>query len=138
MSTTVDAIMAREPAMVAPDTSIPDAARALLDRRAAALLVVDRDRCVGIVTDHDLLALIADNDLSRFGATARDLMVSNPHVLHPGDSYETACRLIAESGYRALPVLDERRGPVGLVSAKELLVAQSLRIEQLETKAFHE
>ena len=51
----VDRIMARSPVAVAPQTRIEHAARLMLDGRIGALVVVERDAVVGIVSYVDVL-----------------------------------------------------------------------------------
>jgi len=52
----VKAIMALEVAVCAPDTTLPELRRMLLDSAAGRIAVVERDEVIGVVTRDDLLA----------------------------------------------------------------------------------
>jgi CBS domain-containing protein len=55
-------VMIRDVATVAPNDSLQDAARCLVERHFHRLPVVEDDRLVGIVSSLDLVRLIADGD----------------------------------------------------------------------------
>lgn len=55
-TTTVDEIMTRDVATIAPTTSVSEAARTMAQRKIGTLPVVEDDELVGIVTVTDLLA----------------------------------------------------------------------------------
>ena len=52
---TVEEIMNREPVTVTPDTRTVDAIRLMREKKLSCLPVVDENRLVGIVTEHDLI-----------------------------------------------------------------------------------
>ena len=55
----VSRVMSREPITVAPDTSVREAAKLMVDRKIGCLPVVNGEKLVGIVTGIDLLRLVA-------------------------------------------------------------------------------
>lgn len=55
----VSRVMSREPITVAPDTSVREAAKIMVDRKIGCLPVVSGEKLVGIVTGIDLLRLVA-------------------------------------------------------------------------------
>lgn len=62
----VESVMDRDPVTASPDTSLPEAMSMLLESDSGCLLVVSRERMVGIVTERDFLEVTAD--LLRNGA----------------------------------------------------------------------
>lgn len=52
-------MMTRDPITISPSTSVADAARHMLTARVSALPVVENDRLIGIVTETDLLGVLA-------------------------------------------------------------------------------
>jgi acetoin utilization protein AcuB len=52
-------VMTRDPITIAPTTSVADAARRMLTARVSALPVVRDGRVIGIVTETDLLRVLA-------------------------------------------------------------------------------
>lgn len=52
--------MTADPVVIPPNTDIEDAARLLMARKIGCLPVVDRDRLVGIITETDILGVLAE------------------------------------------------------------------------------
>jgi len=56
----VESIMNPDPTTVAPETPVRDAMALMKQKKAECLLVIKDDRLVGLVTEHDVLNLVAD------------------------------------------------------------------------------
>ncbi|MFI6985950.1 CBS domain-containing protein [Embleya sp. NPDC050154] len=73
-------VLGVDPPFIAPDLDVISASRRLLEAGIDALLVVDAtDRAIGVLTDHDLLAVMVDLYQGREGHgdhTARHSMMS--------------------------------------------------------------
>jgi CBS domain-containing protein len=59
-SALVEEAMAPQPYVVAPDVSVGEVARTMLNRRCGAAVVVDRDEVIGIFTHLDALRALAE------------------------------------------------------------------------------
>jgi CBS domain-containing protein len=138
-------IMDSSPATVAPDASVEEVVAALREHQLPGLPVVDADgRCVGIVTEADLILPDDDGDLhiphyvNLFGGTvfleplsrfetrlrkaAADMMSGDPDTVAPDTTVRDAARLIHESGHNRLPVVEDGR-LVGVVTRVDVLGA---------------
>jgi CBS-domain-containing membrane protein len=150
MARTVSEIMERDAPSVTVDTGVEDVVRLFKEEEIAALPVVNEGgRCVGIVTEADLV--IADesgdlhiphyielfgglvflpNELRHFeqrlkkAAAARvgDLMTEDPVTVEPTTTVQQAAHVIVEHGHSRLPVVEHGRY-VGLVSRADVLTA---------------
>jgi CBS domain-containing protein len=107
------------------ETDASEAARRMLADDVGSLAVVDGDVLVGIVTERDLLRLVADRP-GRAGLRVGDVMTPNPDFLSPDVDNEDATDWMIAAGYRHLPVVDAGR-VVGMVSMKDLLWAATER-----------
>jgi CBS domain-containing protein len=58
----VKEVMTNNPVTIAPDASVGDAAREMLERKIGCLPVVESGRLVGILTESDLVRLAAQQD----------------------------------------------------------------------------
>jgi CBS domain-containing protein len=97
-------------------------ARRMREHAVGALPVYDDGRLVGIVTERDVVAAVADGVVET--ALAGDRMTAEPATASPvEDSSEVAHRMV-ELGIRHLPVV-ERGAVVGLVSARDLLMLEA-------------
>lgn len=54
----VEKIMTKEPLTVAPEATIHDAAKLMLDHKIGGLLVVEKGRLVGIITESDIFRVL--------------------------------------------------------------------------------
>jgi CBS domain-containing protein len=142
-------IMDSAPATVAPDASVEEVVAALREHQLPGLPVVDPDgRCVGIVTEADLILPDEDGDLhiphyvnlfggtvfleplgrfeerlrKAFAATAADMMTRDPDTVAPDTSVREAARLIHDTGHNRLPVVEDGR-LVGVVTRVDVLGA---------------
>ncbi len=68
---TVDKIMTHNPVTVAPEATIRDAAKLMLQHEVGALPVVDADQLVGIITESDIFRLVVQSPDSITDASAR-------------------------------------------------------------------
>jgi CBS domain-containing protein len=106
-----------------PDDTLLDAAGQMNCYEIGALPVYEERRLIGIVTERDLTAALAEGANP---ATTRvaDYMTEQPVTVAPNDDLEVAARRMAEIGVRHLPVVEGNR-LVGVLSMRDLLLAQS-------------
>jgi CBS domain-containing protein len=146
---TVREYMDDEPATVTLDTSAEDVAHLLGTHELHGVPVVNEaGRCVGIVTENDLVMPDEEGDLhiphyiELFGglvflesvrgferrlkkalaATARDMMTPDPTTIAPDEDVHAAARVISESGHNRLPVVEHGR-LVGVITRADVLRA---------------
>lgn len=139
---------------VAPEASVPEIARLLLERRISAVAVVDRDRrAVGIVSEGDLirrpelgtdkpgprwlrLLVSPEADTRDFikthGLRARDVMTSPVVSVTPEAPLAAIVRIMGKHGIKRVLVLDGAR-LAGIVTRTDLLRALHAR-EALTTQ----
>ncbi|XP_004505249.1 CBS domain-containing protein CBSX2, chloroplastic-like [Cicer arietinum] len=139
--------------VVKTTTSVDEALEALVINRISGLPVIDDDwNLVGVVSDYDLLAIdtisgAAQSDAGLFpdvdsswktfneiqkllsktnGKVVGDLMTPSPLVVHESTSLEDAARLLLETKYRRLPVVDKDGKLVGLITRGNIVKAALL------------
>jgi len=116
----VSAIRSRPYAEISPDKSVYSALQALAGLKVASLLVVDDGRLVGVFTERDVLERVALRSDETKRMTVRDVMTSNPVVVHETDPAGAALSAIAVAGFRHVPVLDVRNVVVGVISPRRV------------------
>lgn len=114
--------MTTEPATVAPDTPASEA-RAMLESDAMHHLpVVDGDQLVGIVSTSDLLKLyLLDEELSGAATRVEQIMETEPVVMREHATLREAAEVLSLGGFHALPIVDEDRRLVGIVTSTDLI-----------------
>ena len=115
---TVGDLMSRELVRVEPDATLEDAAMRMFERRVGSALVLDGSRLVGIVTERDVLRVVAERRLA--GTTVSDCMTHHPETVGSDDTIEQAAMLMLHGGFRHLPVV-EGEDVVGIVSMRDLV-----------------
>jgi CBS domain-containing protein len=112
----------------APDTPITVLAKAMRDHDIGALPIGENDRLVGMVTDRDitLRAVANGKDLSK--CTARDVMTKGIVWCRDSEEADDAARLMETKQIRRLPVIDENKRMVGMLTLGDLAQAASQRM----------
>jgi CBS domain-containing protein len=148
MATVAD-IMERDPVSVRPEDSVETLLRTLREHELPGVPVVNGGgRCVGIVTESDLVLIDEEEDLrlplhiDLFGgtiflgpvkryeerlkkaiaATVEDMMSADPVTVEPQTDLHEAARIIADRRHNRLPVVEHGR-LVGVVTRLDVLEA---------------
>jgi CBS domain-containing protein len=142
-------IMEADVPTVEPDQPVEDAIRLLRDHDLPGVPVVnDGGRCVGIITENDLVIPDEEGDLhlphyiqlfggiiyleplhrfegrlrKAFASKVSDMMTEDPIPVDADDDVEEAAKLIARHRHNRLPVVDHGR-LVGIVTRLDVLEA---------------
>ena len=105
------------------DTSIQTAARAMTEQKASAILVIDNERLVGIVTDRDLCSRCLAVNLDS-NSPIKQIMSSTPMTIDHEDFAATALITMSRHNIHHLPVVN-RHQVMGIVSVTDLMQNQS-------------
>ncbi|GAB2282637.1 CBS domain-containing protein cbsx1, chloroplastic [Dionaea muscipula] len=148
--------------VVKPSTTVDEALEALVDHRITGFPVVDDDwKLVGVVSDYDLLALDSIsgggrsegtsmfpevdstwkvfNEIHKLlsktnGQVVADVMTPSPLVARETTNLEDAARLLLETRYRRLPVVDADGKLVGIITRGNVIRA-ALHIKRNSVQA---
>jgi CBS domain-containing protein len=108
--------------VVGPDDPVEEAARRMSRERVHRLVVVDKDRPIGVISARDILTEVkAAHTATPIG----DLMTSDLVTVEIGDSIDEAIARLAVARVHGLVVLDGTR-PVGVFTHVEALAARRL------------
>ena len=104
----------------APGDSLASIARTMEQHNVGAVVIVENERPVGIITDRDLAVALGAHGLS---PTAEVEKIMTRHVVAiPDDTgVFTATRLLRETGVRRLPLVDHADRVTGMVTVDDLL-----------------
>ena len=120
---------------IAPDRPVLDAIRMMADKYVGALLVMQGDTLIGIVSERDYARKVILKGKSSADTPVSDIMTSPVLSVVPGDSAHRCMRLMTEKRIRHLPVVEDSR-VVGVLSIGDLVKAvideQAAELEQLQ------
>ena len=121
---------------IAPDDVVFNAIKMLADKSVGALLVMDGDKLVGIISERDYARKVILQGRSSKETPVRDIMTAPVICARPEQTVEVGMALMTEKRIRHLPIVEEGR-IVGIVSigdlVKSILAEKEYLIEQLET-----
>ncbi|MQL89531.1 hypothetical protein Taro_022107 [Colocasia esculenta] len=115
--------------VVRPTTLIDEALDLLVENRISGFPVIDDNwKLVGVVSDYDLLALDSISGKTN-GKVIGDLMTPAPLVVRETTNLEDAARLLLETKYHRLPVVDGDGKLVGILT-RGSVVRGALKIKR--------
>jgi CBS domain-containing protein len=105
---------------IAPAAPVHDALVMMADRQVGALVVVEGERVVGIVTERDYARKIVLKARKSRKTPVRDIMTSDVIQVRSSQSVEECMVLMARNHLRHLPVIDDGK-LVGMISIRDLV-----------------
>ncbi len=121
---------------IGPDAMVYEALTLMAEKGIGALLVMDGERLVGLISERDYARKVILRGKSSLRTPVRDIMTSGVLCVHPEQSVEECMALMTQHRVRHLPVLAGGR-VTGLVSIGDLvrscLEEKDFMIQQLES-----
>jgi CBS domain-containing protein len=109
----------------APDTPIADIAKVMKDSDVGAVPIGENDRLVGMVTDRDIACRAVAETLDLSKTTAGDVMTRNVIYCMENEEVQDAIRIMENKQVRRLPVINDEKRMVGMLSLGDLSHAVS-------------
>ena len=113
-----------------PSLSVRAACKLMAEKRIGALLVVESGLIAGIFTERDALNKVLAGDLDPDKTTLAQVMVADPQTIRADKPLAHALHMMAEGGFRHVPVVDDAGRPVGMVSARDALGQDIVDLER--------
>jgi CBS domain-containing protein len=120
---------------ITPTASVFDAVKLMAEKNIGALLVMEGEKVVGIITERDYARKIVLMARSSKETPVRDVMTSSVMYVRPDQTSEECMVLMTENRLRHLPVMNGDK-LIGLISigdlVKDIISEQKFIIQQLE------
>jgi len=113
-------IMAKTPICLEPQTSLMDAARYMRDRDIGCILVGDKDKLVGMITDRDITTRAVAKGQDPKYATVKAVMTRGVVYCSEMQKLREAAKIMQSKRVRRLAVLDAKKRLVGVVSVSDI------------------
>ncbi len=127
----IETIMTKEVESAPPGCSLREVTETMRDRRISCVIVCEEGRPVGLVTERDLVRVLAD-DLEgkpERPRTVGEAMSLPAFSVRSGDSVHSAIQVLEKRGFRRAPVLDDEGHLVGIVTQTDLMRAYGRQSE---------
>jgi citrate synthase len=125
MATSVRDLMSTPPVTCDIGATLAGAARRMAETDIGSVVVTERDKVAGILTERDLLRAAAAGSDPRAEPLAL-WMTANPDALGPDEEASAAWSSLNHHHYRHLPVIEDGQ-LIGVVSLRDLLALALLR-----------
>jgi len=112
-------IMTRDVKTIHPKTSIKKAAEVMERYRIGSLVVIDKGRPVGIVTEGDISRAVA-RGIELAKQPVKEIMSGSLITINPEARVEEAARIMAERKVKKLPVVENDK-LVGIVTQTDIV-----------------
>jgi len=120
---------------ISPDAPVYDAIKLMADYGIGALVVMEDERVVGMVTERDYARKVVLMNRSSSTTMVREIMSEDVLYVRPTDSNESCMAIMTENRLRHLPVIENDK-LVGIISigdlVKDIISEQQFIIHQLE------
>lgn len=125
----------REVWSIGPDASVYDAIHLMAEKGIGALVVLQDESLVGIISERDYARQVVLKDRSSKETLVKDIMSGKVIYADPDQTVDECLAVMTEKRIRHLPVMDGGQ-MVGLISmgdlVKTIIAEQKVTIDQLE------
>jgi CBS domain-containing protein len=116
---------------IAPTATVMDAARIMTDKRIGAVLVLDKGRVVGVVSERDIVRTVANKGVAALYFEVHQLMTSDVFTSSRDATIDEMMAIMTERRIRHIPIVEDGQ-LYGLVSIGDVV---KYRIEETEKEA---
>jgi len=119
---TINTLTPHDPICLSESMTVHDAVVRMLSGKQAAVLIVDGEgRLSGIFTERDVLTRVVGRGLDSRTVLLGQVMTAQPEALSPRDRICYAVHQMSVAGYRTIPLVDEERKPIGVVTVSHVI-----------------
>ncbi|HEY8618358.1 CBS domain-containing protein [Phenylobacterium sp.] len=111
-----------------PDETVGEVARLLNSRKVGALVVLEGDRVAGIVSERDVVRVVAEGGVAALDQPVSTCMTRDVVYAEPGETVDHLLTRMTDRRFRHLPVCRDER-LVGIVSIGDLVKAKISEVE---------
>lgn len=117
----IDVLRPRKPYTVAPDATVGETLKFMIERGVGCLVVVEGDRLLGIFSERDALLRLNVDAAKMADRPISEVMTVNPATLKSRDKIAYALHRMNVGGFRHVPILDDDGRLVGVISIRDIL-----------------
>ncbi|MBI4182045.1 MAG: CBS domain-containing protein [Candidatus Aenigmarchaeota archaeon] len=123
-------VMVPEVKTIAPAATIRQAAQVMKQFHIGSLIVVDKAKLAGIVTDRDILEKVVAPGSVAAKVKVADIMTKKVVMIAPDADVEEAAEVMVARKIKKLPVVEDN-SLVGIVTATDICASEPRLMEQI-------
>jgi len=119
---TVADVMTRDPIKIKPERNVLECAKSMVKKKVGSLLIVDKKRLLGIVTEYDILWALTKTKSREDLLKVRAIDISPKKIatIRPSATVEEAINKLKQVKFEKLPVIYKGE-LVGMVTIRDIL-----------------
>jgi CBS domain-containing protein len=125
---TIADVMTKSVISVDASITVNEAAKMMEDTRVGAIIVMENNTPVGIVTDRDFAIKVVAHAY-QITTPVKQIMSSPLFSINPDESVRTAADLMYQRGIRKLPVIDDEK-VIGIITATDIVNLLAVCVEE--------
>lgn len=120
-----------------PDTSVYDALLIMADKDIGALIVMENEKMVGILSERDYARKVILHNKASKTTKVSEIMTRDVVTIHPDQTVEESMEIMSRRHIRHLPVVEDKR-VIGVISImdtnRNIIYRQRQTIREMEDK----
>lgn len=119
----VKEVMSKNPIKIDLGMTVFDACILYKQHKVGCLIITENDKCVGIVTERDLIERTICEKKDPNATLINEIMSSEIKTVHALDNLEKAIRIMKENNIKKLPVLKDK-SIIGIITVTDISKAR--------------
>ena len=112
--------MTFKPIIVSPNFTIIECSKLMSEKHVGSLIIKSKNKPLGIITEQDIVRKGVAKGKNFNLTTAKEIMETNLHIVHPDDDIYDALMMMNDYNVRHLPVIHSDK-LVGFITIKDIL-----------------
>ncbi|HUW85664.1 MAG TPA: CBS domain-containing protein [Methanoregula sp.] len=118
-------VMKNNPTMIGIEDNVAKAAKTMCHDKVGSVIIIDRKKPIGIVTEEDIACKVVAKDLKPSTVHVNEIM-STPLITVSADkTVGDAAHMMVKHKVRRLPVIDAKNNVIGIVTVRDLLAVSN-------------
>ena len=113
--------MSNKPITIEAGTSIMESAKLMKSYRVSSVVVMSKDKIVGILTVDDIVRLAVAIGMDLEKNSVDEIMTTDVVTVTPAEDISEVMNIFTEFEVRQVPVIDNEKSLVGFVTLKDVL-----------------
>ena len=131
----VSEAMNKNPVIISPNKLLPFCARKMLGNNIGGILVGEKGKLLGIVTEKDIVEEVVAKELNAQKTKVKEIMSSSMITISPEVDISEAIEIMNREDVRRLPVIKNKK-LVGILTQKDLLKLNKPELHKTITRSW--
>ena len=118
-------VMKKNPIMISIEANAAKAAKTMCNEEVGSVIILKNTKPIGIVTEEDLACKVVAKDLKPSSVHVSDIMSTPLITVSAEKTVVDAAKMMVKHKVRRLPVIDDSKQVIGIVTVRDLLTVSN-------------